>query len=569
VVDLGGKSAFDPKIVPPSWAFVHDELVSRVKVLEDTHHTNYNKVSSLCHKLETRIHDNELLASRLKALEDNHYTHYNNVTAMYKQFESRSYDYESLARRVNTLEDVDLAYQNKVSSNCRQLEDRLVIAERSISQWEQQTRQLSSLSSSISEFPSASSLHAVLRSHQWLEKGPAGLDQRYTSLESRMMTFENDLEGRWRTYVGQQTGLVEERLKMAERRVDELCMRSHNWGDASIHRSYVEEQCGELRRLIDSKVNCLTMQFEDNFRNKLIELNLRIESNHDEIGRANSLLAEKLSKNCLDTLSQTCRELSNSFKTTQQDISMLQHNHRGLEGGLARLKEEFSQFKSQFMDLDYGLKHQQVIDNNHEDALKRVEQRGNIFLNRSTGQVSLLRHLHMVPRTLKDEPTAAFQDPFLAEAICKDLADVSNIFACPVFIEGYTKGGEGAFWQTLADSRARAIAELMMKFGAIPSLLRQRGLPGKFGRNEVKVEVYMDLQRNNKHGLVINKPRSPRESVPNSSYRRPHPLLHSDPNPILRSDLMDHMFSNSWPNLHRETEGFSAIESALPALGYR
>jgi len=127
-------------------------------------------------------------------------------------------------------------------------------------------------------------------------------------------------------------------------------------------------------------------------------------------------------------------------------------------------------------------------------AVRLVEQRGNIRVNHITGQVTLLRSLQFQPRTTKDEPTAVFRDPDVAEAICRDLAEISNIFSCPMTIEGHTKGGESEFWQTLANRRARVVAEAMIDFGANPSLLHTQGLPGRLGKNEVKTEVYMDIR---------------------------------------------------------------------------
>jgi len=127
-------------------------------------------------------------------------------------------------------------------------------------------------------------------------------------------------------------------------------------------------------------------------------------------------------------------------------------------------------------------------------AVRMVENRGNIRVSHATGQVSLLRRLDFQPRTTKEEPSAVFRDPDVAEAICKDLAEISSIFNCPMTIEGHTKGGESEFWQTLANRRARIVAELMIDFGAEPALLHTCGLPGRHGKNAVDTEVHMDIK---------------------------------------------------------------------------
>jgi len=126
-------------------------------------------------------------------------------------------------------------------------------------------------------------------------------------------------------------------------------------------------------------------------------------------------------------------------------------------------------------------------------ATRMVEQRGHVQVNHSTGHVTILRPIRFEPRTLKDKPTAVFRDTDVAEAICKDLAELSNIFNCPMTIEGHTKGGESQYWQDLADNRATIVTQLMVEFGANPDLLRAIGKPGRLGKNEVRTEVFMDI----------------------------------------------------------------------------
>jgi hypothetical protein len=87
-----------------------------------------------------------------------------------------------------------------------------------------------------------------------------------------------------------------------------------------------------------------------------------------------------------------------------------------------------------------------------------------------------------------------FLDIDSAEAVCKDLAELSNIFNCPMTIEGHTRGGESQFWQNLSDNRANIVAQLVVDFGADPNLLRAQGKPGRLGKNEVRTEVYMDIR---------------------------------------------------------------------------
>lgn len=126
-------------------------------------------------------------------------------------------------------------------------------------------------------------------------------------------------------------------------------------------------------------------------------------------------------------------------------------------------------------------------------AVKMIERRGNIRVNHQTGHVQLQRQIQFQPRTTKDEPTAVFRDLDAADAICRDLAEISSLFGCPMTVEGHTKGGESDFWLTLANDRSRVVAEKMIEFGAPAHLLHTQGLPGRMGKNNVCTEVYMDV----------------------------------------------------------------------------
>mmetsp|Transcript_41478 Transcript_41478/g.73553 ORF Transcript_41478/g.73553 Transcript_41478/m.73553 type:complete len:394 (-) Transcript_41478:180-1361(-) len=126
-------------------------------------------------------------------------------------------------------------------------------------------------------------------------------------------------------------------------------------------------------------------------------------------------------------------------------------------------------------------------------AVQRVEARGNIRVNHQTGQVSLLHSIQFQPRTTRDPPTAIFANPEVANEICRDLAEIANLFNCPMTIEGHTKGGESEFWHQLANDRARIVVDLMLAHGARGELLTARGRPGKLGNNEAKTKVFMDI----------------------------------------------------------------------------
>lgn len=207
------------------------------------------------------------------------------------------------------------------------------------------------------------------------------------------------------------------------------------------------------------------------------------------------LMAKSLAQSLSSAASSAqVRELSES-KVDKQDLDLI----------LKQLVKQETLVRSSVGDIEelrHGLS--KVSKTYHPDpltslwsAVGAIEQRGNIQVskvNGTSGHIKLLRPLEFHLRTTKDQPTALFADPVMAESICNDLVQILYIFNCPMTIEGNTKGGEGEFWQTLANNRASAVAETMIKFGASPSLLRTRGVPGRLGKNEPLVEVYVDMR---------------------------------------------------------------------------
>merc|ERR1712070_95017 len=122
---------------------------------------------------------------------------------------------------------------------------------------------------------------------------------------------------------------------------------------------------------------------------------------------------------------------------------------------IAALEAQVARLQCGKPDFD---KHNGLDVKTKTDAIQVVEQRGNIQVDLRQGRVTILKSLEFDLRTTKEEPTAVFSDPCQAQAICKDLAEVANIFGCSVLIEGHTRGGEGEFWQKLAENRALAVA---------------------------------------------------------------------------------------------------------------
>lgn len=127
------------------------------------------------------------------------------------------------------------------------------------------------------------------------------------------------------------------------------------------------------------------------------------------------------------------------------------------------------------------------------NLLKDVEKRGNVSIDLKTGDVEVLREIPFVARKSNEEPIAEFSDSDVAKSIIRDIKDVWSVVPVEMCVEGHTKGGETAFWQSLADNRATLIVSILRDLGVDPKFVKSKGLPGRRGKNKVGVVVKLDI----------------------------------------------------------------------------
>lgn len=183
------------------------------------------------------------------------------------------------------------------------------------------------------------------------------------------------------------------------------------------------------------------------------------------------------------------KRLARSLQREKEDREMLEVQHGELQSEVETLKAHIS-------ELDF------FATNDLQKALHIIELRGNVQVNFDTGDVKLLRPISFQPRTTKDTPVATFTQPEIANSICQDLAEVMKLFDCPIEVEGHTKGGEGEFWQTLANERARVVVQKMVEFGAPANKITSRGRPGTLGLNETRTVVHLNLPQEQRDQAV-------------------------------------------------------------------
>jgi outer membrane protein OmpA-like peptidoglycan-associated protein len=308
----------------------------------------------------------------------------------------------------------------------------------------------------------------------------------------------------------------------------------------------IEEKTNSNRASVAELHNCIT-RIQQDFLSKTSERNLAIEdkinSNRASVAELHTCIiriqqdkAEKKEIVELKALMDIRGEHQQRMLLAQRDMSDLEQNYKLLHNRLGRTETEESPWQASVSRIEQrGSGRTETQESPWQASVSRIEQRGNIMMSHATGQVVVLRNINFVMRTGSDSPQAVFEDPAVADAVCKDLAEVSGVLKASVTIQGHTKGGESEFWRALARNRARAVADRMVDYGADPSLLNIIGLPGRLGKNLPTVDVFMGITSEAKEyesediRFCGSGPRSPssgsypggRPTAPNSSLVPP------------------------------------------------
>jgi len=191
-------------------------------------------------------------------------------------------------------------------------------------------------------------------------------------------------------------------------------------------------------------------------------------------------------------LQQAILDERRSRNTRRLSIEDERRARERTDSKLATLSAELKNCKARFALSGHEWWH------GHQDLRKeltKIEARQNVQVDMNSGRVILLRQINFKQRFAGDAPAAEFCEPQLATVICEDIAAVALLFGCPVKVEGHTKGGKGKFWQTLADNRARLVADKIVEAGLDAKSVTTAGLPGNLGLHDSRVEVTLSLPR--------------------------------------------------------------------------
>jgi len=193
-------------------------------------------------------------------------------------------------------------------------------------------------------------------------------------------------------------------------------------------------------------------------------------------------LAENVTK--LEEIAETARShQANTEEALKETTEKLTNRMVGLQGKLESSEDALR--KAQEVSLEKCMK-----------RLKELDARGNVKVNRQTGdvQVSPIAFVAAKP----GEAEANFIDPSVADRVLLDVAELFSIFDGPVRVEAHLKPGKGGkpdFWNQVANNQADLIRQRLEASGAPAERVEAVGLAGKKGLNldAIVVKLNKDL----------------------------------------------------------------------------
>mmetsp|Transcript_11642 Transcript_11642/g.31213 ORF Transcript_11642/g.31213 Transcript_11642/m.31213 type:complete len:725 (-) Transcript_11642:96-2270(-) len=172
---------------------------------------------------------------------------------------------------------------------------------------------------------------------------------------------------------------------------------------------------------------------------------------------------------------------SKEARLLQQQYDMDSEQLRKITLEHQELSQELNQTRNSFGALESTLASQAMR------RIKDIELRGNIRMNRQTGDVELIRkELEFKKVDPKQAPVAEFKDAEAAAQVARDVAELSGLFNVPMAVEAHMKigrGGSTEFWETLVKGRAEMLRELLENNGVPTSLTVPAGFIGRQGLN--------------------------------------------------------------------------------------
>lgn len=157
---------------------------------------------------------------------------------------------------------------------------------------------------------------------------------------------------------------------------------------------------------------------------------------------------------------------------------------QGLQGDLNELRGKLE--KASESSLSCGLR-----------RVKDLEDRGNVSLDRVSGEIRLLRPVEFAavnPTDPSDAPR--FANAEAAQHVLQDVAQLVALFDGPAHVEVHSKpqkGGTPAFWDEVAEASAGLVKAWMQENASVPpERVTAKGVAGNKGLNANAVVVRLD-----------------------------------------------------------------------------
>eukprot|EP00927_Polykrikos_kofoidii_P024377 TRINITY_DN22181_c0_g1_i1.p1 TRINITY_DN22181_c0_g1~~TRINITY_DN22181_c0_g1_i1.p1 ORF type:complete len:627 (-),score=122.77 TRINITY_DN22181_c0_g1_i1:420-2258(-) len=177
---------------------------------------------------------------------------------------------------------------------------------------------------------------------------------------------------------------------------------------------------------------------------------------------------------------EAAEKLQNNLFDARADIAKLRSEREDSARQVSALNERCAKSQKDFADVEQSLSVATKVSlSNAMRQIKEIERRGNLRLNRQTGDVKLLKQVEFTPNQANKEPTAEFKDPEAAASTLSDIVELARFFDFPVGVEASVLPARGPakpeYWTQMAQNRASLIKSWMQEQGAEPELVNVVG----------------------------------------------------------------------------------------------
>mmetsp|Transcript_54103 Transcript_54103/g.124013 ORF Transcript_54103/g.124013 Transcript_54103/m.124013 type:complete len:620 (+) Transcript_54103:20-1879(+) len=271
----------------------------------------------------------------------------------------------------------------------------------------------------------------------------------------------------------------------------------------------VLNEVGRVQRDQQAAEDLLSKQFERVLENQDM-LQTVVTSDDFELidGHRRKLVAMDKSQltTLRDQLGGMVAELQDGQKGSQASVGSLLSQVGEQMTTMHNIVDEMKASRQSMMNLQEALSREMEIGREARrlgatglvSRIKEIERRGNVAVDLRNGDVTLLKDIPFAARKPGESPPSAeFTDVEGTQMILADVAELQQLFAVKLTVEGHTHSagkGNADYWQKLAQGRADEIKNFIARvFHIDDSFLDSVGLPGDLGLNQARSIIRLDI----------------------------------------------------------------------------